>query len=62
VATAAWVAQLPPNFSMLAGAKSVIGIWSRKIPADIPKIRDWIQTLPISDAEKTEAAKAIVVK
>ncbi len=61
-AAAAWVASLPANFPVSSPAQAVANIWSRKTPADIPKIRDWIQKLPIADAEKASVAKAIVLK
>jgi len=57
-----WVLKLPVNLPREESAETVAAIWSRKIPADNPKIKDWINQLPFTDDKKAEVTKAIVVK
>jgi len=59
---AAWVMQLPVELPRMEAAQHVANIWSRKIPADIPKIQAWITQLPLSADEKATVSKGIVQK
>ena len=59
---AAWVASLPANLPREDAAQIVANIWSRKTPADIPKLKEWINSLQLPDDQKAKITTAIVVK
>jgi hypothetical protein len=59
---AAWVTGLPATLPRDAAAQVVVNIWSRKIPADLPKIRAWIDQSPFPADTKAKIAKSLVVK
>jgi len=56
-AAAAWVAKLPEGDAKNIAAARVANVWGRKIPADLDKIKDWVNQLSIPEAKKAEILK-----